>query len=466
MCRKKIISIVSSLLCLNGCHSIQKEISADARTPWIPTRSMTLNHDFLSPQKTLVGKYSLAELIEIGLKFNPQTKHAWWHAKEAFANQGQTEASFFPHVDISANINSEQVGKSASQPTQRIDNWGPAVTLTYKVFQFGTDAAAAKSAAHLLHAANYAFNRQLQTTVFEIQQAFYNFSSAYAKIKARESCLQDATLSFEAVSQRKENGLARIQDVLLAKADKLQAEYELQAAKADLESCRATLATTVGVPIAADFSIETDYLNTETQKPFRDIEDLMQEVLNERADLLANEATLEAKKWSQKATHRSSLPSLSLHAQTNTLKYKHNSHWQRNYGLSAGIQWNIFSGFDSQYSELASYTQWKEQKYMLRQQKLEALRQTWTAFHAFQSSVQLSEASKALEEAAQEALKAIRTGYNTGINNLLDLLAAQKTLANARLNYIQAKTNVKLNLVQLAYITGKLDSKTPTQFNL
>ncbi|MDR0392952.1 MAG: TolC family protein [Puniceicoccales bacterium] len=466
MCHKKTISIISSLLCLNGCHSIQKEVSVDARTPWIPTHSMTLNHDFLSPQKTLVGKYSLVELIEIGLKFNPQTKHAWWHAKEAFAKQGRAEASFFPHVDVSANINREQVGKSASQPMQRIDNWGPAVTLTYKVFQFGTDTAAAKSAAHLLHAANYAFNRQLQTTVFEIQQAFYNFSSAYAKIEARESCLQDATLSFEAVSQRKENGLARIQDVLLAKADKLQAEYELQAAKADLESCRATLTTTVGVPIAADFSIETDYLNTETQKPFRDIEDLMQEVLNERADLLANEATLEAKKWSQKATHRSSLPSLSLQAQTNALKYRHNSHWQRNYGLSAGIQWNIFSGFDSQYSELASYTQWKEQKYTLRQQKLEALRQTWATFHAFQSSIQLSEASKALEEAAQEALNAIRTGYNTGINSLLDLLAAQKTLANARLNHIQAKTNVKLNLVQLAYITGQLDLKTPTQFNL
>ncbi|MDR0646822.1 MAG: TolC family protein [Puniceicoccales bacterium] len=427
---------------------------------------MALNYDFLSPQKTLVGKYSLSELIETGLKFNPQTKHAWWHAKEAFANQGRAETSFFPSLDVSANINREQVGEKGSQSTQRIDNWGPAVTLTYKVFQFGADAAAAKSAAHVLHAANYAFNRQLQTTVFEIQQAFYNFSSAYAKIEARESCLQDATLSFEAVAQRKENGLARIQDVLLAKADKLQAEYELQAAKADLESCRATLATTVGVPIAADFSIETDYLNTETQKPLRDIKGLMQEVLHKRADLLANEATLEAKKWSQRATHRSFLPALSLRAQTGALKHKHNSRWQRNYGLSAGIQWNIFSGFDSQYSELASYTQWKEQKYALRQQKLEALRQTWTAFHAFQSSVQLSEASKALEEAAQEALNAIRTGYNTGINSLLDLLAAQKTLANARLNYIQAKTNVKLNLVQLAYITGQLDLKTPTQFNL
>ncbi|MDR0755851.1 MAG: TolC family protein [Puniceicoccales bacterium] len=466
MCRKIIIPIVSSLLGLNGCHSIQKETSTDARTPWMPTCNTIPHHDFLSPQKTLVGKYSLLELIEIGLKFNPQTKHAWWHAKEAFANQGRAEASLFPHADVSANINREQVGKNASQPTQRTDNWGPAVTLTYKVFQFGTDAAAAQSAAHLLHAANYAFNRQLQTTVFEIQRAFYNFFSAYAKIEAHESCLQDATLSFEAVSQRKENGLARVQDVLLAKADKLQAEYELQAAKADLESCRATLATTVGVPIAADFSIETDYLSTETQKPFRNIENLMREVLDKRADLLANEATLEAKKWSQKATHRGFLPSLSLHTQTSALKHKHNSHWQRNYGLSVGIQWNIFSGFDSQYSELASYTQWKEQKYTLRQQKLEALRQTWTAFHAFQSSVQLSEASKALEEAAQEALNAIRTGYNTGINSLLDLLAAQKTLANARLKHIQAKTDVKLNLVQLAYITGQLDIKTPTQFNL
>lgn len=461
-----LFTIGSAVLLLEGCQKIEKNFAPTVSTPWQPIHTTTLHNEFITKKALLSGKYSLIDLVEIGLQQNPQTKCAWWQAKEAFAHQGQANAKFFPSIDASVSVNRSQEGKAGTTNTKRSDYWGPALSLSYQIFNFGADVASAKSATHLLYAANYEFNQTLQSVVFQIQQAFYEFSSACAKIEARESCLRDAELSFEAVSKKKANGLACIQDQLLAQADKLQAEYELEESKSYLESCRANLATAIGIPISTDFSIETDYLNSKTQSILSNAEELMASTLKSRADLLANEEKLAASRWAQKATQRANLPSLVFNTKANLLKHRTLSSWQRNYDLSLGMQWNIFSGFEQQYNELASYTQVKEQKYALRQKKLETLEQTWSAFHSFRSSIQLLTAAETLEKASSEALEAIRIGYNSGVNSLLDLLSAQKTLSNARLSHIQAQTNVKLSLVKLAYVTGQLDVEQANVFNL
>jgi outer membrane protein len=141
------------------------------------------------------------------------------------------------------------------------------------------------------------------------------------------------------------------------------------------------------------------------------------------------------------------------------LRYHKDSHWQRNYSLGIGLSWNLFTGFDSQYKTLESYAAFKNQTYLFHQQQLQVLRDVWSTFHAFQSSVQLLDSAKALESAAKESFIAIRTGYDAGLNSLLDLLSAQKTLSQARVKRIRSQSNLAIHWVQLAYVTGRLQTK-------
>ena len=445
----------TAVLFLGGCISKTKSMSPDAEHLWKAVQIPQSRIDVTQPLFEHHGTHSLASLVELGISNNPQTRNAWWQAKKALAQQGRAEAQYFPTVTAKVDIAKQQTGAVLGKPMSRVENWGPSLNVTYRLFQFGTSTANAKSAACALAAANYNFNHTLQTVVYNIQKNYYNYASAVATIEARKSSLKDATASFEAVQSRQEHGLARTQDVLLAKADKLQAEYELQAAQALLENCRAELALSVGIPVSKDFDIQVEFKDSAPLT--EEVETLLEQALKRRSDVLSAEASAHAADWAHLKTQREALPAVDFMGSMGALRYRHDSRWQNNYNLGIGVSWTLFNGFDTQYKELADYANAKSQKFALHQQQLQVLRDVWTEFHTFQSSIQLLDSAKALENAANESFEAIRIGYDAGLNSLLDLLSAQKTLSEARLKRIRSQAELAIHWVQLAYVSGRLE---------
>ncbi len=451
---------IGILLFLAGCSAIDSKVSLNSSTEWKPVvhfdNCTKIKAPIFDPQKN----YTLTDLLDLGLSKNPQTRSAWWHAKEVAAQKGRTNAQFYPSISAHVDVSRNQTGAIFGNDGAKTDRWGPSLNVTYRLFQFGASIADAKRAAYALEAANYDFNYSLQTVVFNIQKNYYRYVSSIAKIAACEDSLKDAEASFESVKNRQESGLARIQDVLLAKADKLQAEYELQSSRSDLEASRAELALAVGVPVSKQFEVVVQDSEVDSSVLTDQVEDLLQEALIKRSDILAQEAILHAKDWAYTKTQREVLPAIDLVGTIGTLRYHKDSNWQRNYGLGVGFSWNLFDGFDNQYKKLENYAALKNQHYLLYQHQLQVLRDVWSAFHAFQSSVHLLNSAKVLESAAQESFTATRTGYEAGLNSLLDLLSAQKTLSQARMKRINSQANLAINWVQLAYVTGRLHTES------
>jgi len=445
-----------TVLILSGCNSINPKISENACQVWKPAQAADFQLINDAPFFAFGGAYTLPALLELGIIKNPKTRSAWWQAKKVLAQEGRTFSQFYPSISGEVNGGRNQTGAVLGGRTKKIDQWGPSLNVSYRLFQFGAGLADAKRATCALEAANYSFNFALQTLVFNVQSAYYNYASAVAAIEARESSLKDAEASFEVVQNKLSNGLARAQDVLLAKADKLQAEHALQAAQAALEGCRAELALVVGVPISDDFKIDVEF--NETAELIDEVSVLMDEALKQRADLLATASATNAADWANLKTKREVLPSVNLLGNVGSLRYRNDAHWQRNYSIGIGITWNLFDGFDREYKALESYAALKEQKYIFHQQQLQVLRDVWSAFYAFQSSSKMLNSAKTLEAASKESLEAIRVGYDAGLNSLLDLLSAQKTLAEARLTRIKAQSDLAVNWAKLAYVSGRLDT--------
>ena len=262
-----------------------------------------------------------------------------------------------------------------------------------------------------------------------------------------------------------QNGLGRTQAVLLAKAEKLQAEYELIAAEAALEQCRAELALAVGVPVSKEFQIEVTFNDFEPLA--KEVTTLLEDALKNRADVLAQETAVSASEKAHFASERSRWPSIELSGGLNRLHHStpQTPRWQNNYKVGIGLSWNFFDGFDKQYKALEQYAELKKQRFALQQQQLQVLKDVWTEFHAFQSSVQLLTAAKALEAAAQEALNASRAGYNSGLNDILDVLSAQKNLSEARLKRTQSQASLATHWAQLAYVSGRLNTDISEETN-
>lgn len=452
---KKLNYFFVFLLTLTGCVSKSKNMSRDFRHTWVPTKVLTSRSDVQQPLFQANGTYSLASLLELGISRNPKTRTAWWQARKALAQQGRAESQIFPTITANVSANHDQTGAVLGKDIQKSDHWGPSLKVTYRLFQFGAGLADAKSAACALAAANYNFNYALQTLVFDIQKNYYNYASSVATIEACESSLADAKASFEAAQNKQVHGLARIQDVLLAKADKLQAEYELKSAQAALERSRSELALSVGIPVSKEFLVKVEFKDSEPLT--QEVEVLLADTLKRRSDVLSAESNVHAADWAYLKAKREGLPAIDFVGSTGLHRYKGDQHWQRNYTLGIGLSWNLFDGFDSQYKDLESYSNLKAKTYELHQKQLQALSDVWAEFHAFQSAIQLLDSAKALEAAAKESLEAVRIGYEAGLNSLLDLLSAQKTLSDARLKRISSQSSLATHWIQLAYVSGRLD---------
>lgn len=459
------------LLFLGGCASVpSKDVlktSPDPEHIWKPTDVAVQKTAERVGLPTFEPKapYSLPKLLELGLSRNPQTRVAWWVAQKALSSAKRAKAPFFPSATATLSGTRRRAGELAGQKGSTTDTWGPGLTVAYKLFQFGADKANAESAAYGLAAANYQFNYALQTAVFAIQKSYYQYAAAVTAIEARKSSLEDAENSLKEAESRMQNGLGRTQAVLLAKAEKLQAEYELIAAEAALEQCRAELALAVGVPVSKEFQIEVAFNDFEPLA--KEVTTLLEGALKNRADVLAQEAAVEASEKAHMASERSRYPAIELSGGLNRLH--HNTlkepRWQNNYNVGIGLSWNFFDGFDKQYKALEQYAELKKQRFALQQQQLQVLKDVWSEFHAFQSSVQLLTAAKALEAAAQEALNASRSGYNSGLNDILDVLSAQKNLSEARLKRTQSQSSMATHWAQLAYVSGRLNTDISEETN-
>src|SRR3989442_9061320 len=169
---------------------------------------------------TGVPTYDLAKLIEIALSNNPQTRGAWQRARAAAAAYGASRAAYYPTVTATTPAGYTRQIDELPNATGVSKQWyaAPTLQLTYRLLDFGRRAADDELARHQLAAANFAFNRELQTVVFTTQRAFYALAAAKAGVTAAEETLTLTQTDHDVARQRVGLGLATQPELLLSRA--------------------------------------------------------------------------------------------------------------------------------------------------------------------------------------------------------------------------------------------------------
>jgi outer membrane protein len=80
--------------------------------------------------------------------------------------------------------------------------------------------------------------------------------------------------------------------------------------------------------------------------------------------------------------------------------------------------------------------------------------EVWAAYSNLKTAFRERQAAVALLEAASQSYAAALESYNYGVRNLLDVTAAQRTLAQAQSTDVLARTQVLTALADLAFRTG------------
>jgi outer membrane protein len=480
--RSMASSAILAIACLQGCAGIgdRPELYPDK---WAPQRA---DREWSAPPATAsqfaftdsaaIGagahaaatvptehQYDLPELIDIALINNPETQRTWSTARAAAAGYGAAQAPYYPQAAFSSDNGYLRTIVELPGTPGVLKQWqaDPIVALNWTLLDFGRRKSASDSAQDRLIAANLTFNRSIQDVVFNVELAFYRLDAADGAVIAAKQNLKLAETDFDAVRQRVNLGLATQPQLLLAKETVAQSQFDLANAELMVHDAEAQMAVALGVPADPPVRI----MGLETQVPpdslNQSVEDFIAQARRERPDLAARVAGLHASEAEIRQARAQFYPVVGL-----STGYGENM-WnftfalprtaqtaQPQYSALLTLRWDLFTGFRRVNDERRAKDERDVARADLRSAEINTLAEVWRAFYEVDSSRSKYAFAQSLVAASEESYNANLETYRQGLSTIVELLTAERDLANARYALIQSKAQLLTAYAAVAHAAG------------
>jgi outer membrane protein len=477
-----IVAAIGLAVCASGCtyFAEQPEVYPEKFSPqesdraWIPKSNEYAIPMQARPPSTLPeprvnpagNKYDLPALIDIALSNNPDTRQTWYRARSASDAYGVSRAPYYPVVSGEATAAySRRIFELPGQDGI-LKQWRmtPMVEFTYTLLDFGRRDAGAAAARAQLAAANFSFNRKLQDVVFATQRSFYSIGAAKAAVRAAEQNLELAKTDDEAVGRRVDLGLATEPELLLSRERVAQSQYDLASAHLLVREAQASMAVALGV--AANTALDVPSLES---LPIPaglggDVDQLIETAVRNRPDLAAQVATLDARRAQVKGAKAEFFPTVGVYGAygdqswgyrfdgTPTVKTS-----QPQYGGLLTIKWDIFTGFKRLNDVRQAEADRDAASAQLKSLEVDAISSVWRAYYEFQTALSRYDYARALLAASQESYDANLDTYRQGLSTIVELLTAERDLANARYTIVQSRADLLTSSAAVAYAVGAIE---------
>jgi outer membrane protein TolC len=407
--------------------------------------------------------YSLAELIDLAETHNPETRIAWERARAQAAALGVARSELFPTLAASAlsQTSRQETYLGTRYYRQTFQDFQVALDLNYTVFDFGARAGRIDAAKAEVLAANFEFNDSHRRVIYEVEQAYYQILNASGQEDAARASLSNAQVVQQSAEERLKHGLATLPDVLEARSATAQAEYELQAVLGAEEIAQGNLATALGTSPTATIHTETlKELPTPGSKD--DSVDLaINRAFAQRPDLMRLVAEIRSSSAKVKEARAAFYPSLALNVNPvaqSLYGLQQTQPWGYTAGLTGGLSlslnWTVFDSGARKNNVVQAEANVRAAEAQANTARDEIANQVWAAYSNLKTAFRQRQAAAALLQAASQSYDSTLESYNYGLRNLLDVTAAQRTLAQARSTDVLARTQVLTALADLAFRTG------------
>lgn len=427
-------------------------IAADARN----FAEGKLNFD---PEKA----YSLPELIDLAESHNPETRVAWERARAQAAAWGVARGELYPTVAAAAlaGVDRDQVYLADRFVRQTIGDFQVVLNLNYTIFDFGARAGRINAAKAESLASNFAFNDTHRAVIYRVEQAYYQLLNASGQEETARANLSNAQAVQQAAEERLNNGLATLPDVLEARSATAQAEYELQAVQGAEEIAHGNLTTALGTNPQTAIRVQPLGELTIPSAIDETVNSAMDRALAQRPDLLQRVADVQAARARVKEARAAYYPSLNFTASPTAHSLygmQQQFPWGQTAGLTGGmalkLDWTVFDGRARKNRLAQAEASVHEAEAQVGVSRDQIANEVWAAYSDLNTALRQREAATALLEASSRSYDAALESYNDGLRNLLDVTAAQRTLAQARSTDVLARTQILTTLAALAFKAG------------
>jgi len=244
--------------------------------------------------------------------------------------------------------------------------------------------------------------------------------------------------------------------------------FDVESADGEEKIARVTLTETVGADPSPNIVIASERSAPLPDRLAMSIEALIDRAMKDRPDLMAQSLRIRSAEAGIRAAKAEYKPQIVLSgsaAQTSvwpTADYGQlGPASEPTWFAALGIHWRIFDGGVRKNELLIAESKRREAQDEYTEKRDQTTREVWTAYIAFRTALRKNDAAVALLQSANESYSASLDAYKYGVKNLVDVVTAEKQLAQARLSSVSARSELFMEAVNLEFATGNLLRNQP-----
>ena len=442
--------------------SLTRRTADSPARPWTPPARETrppepIPAPAISAELQAPGRmWTLADIVDVGLANNPQTRAAWNTARAASAAVSISLGAYLPSIGVTLTGTKQKAVFAGGQFIIDQTTLTPAASLNLLIFDFGGREADVRSARMALEAANWTQNAVLQNVILEIEGVYYQYVAARALLEAQETSRKGAQANDDAANARHRAGVATIADVLQAKTSLSSIDLQIVTTRGLIQTLHGALASSMGLPANAAFEIAEGLPEAiPFESVSKQVELSIKEAEARRPDLAASRAQVLEAEASVRKARSTFFPALSVGGNAGRIYYLGNPVSNPFYAVSATIDLSFLFGLQK-YAVLAAKAQTEVARDRMTELDRTVGLQVWTSYYGLKTSEQEIATATDLLASAEASYNVALDRYKAGVGSILDLLAAQSVLADGRVQLVRARSDWFLALVQFAHDTGTL----------
>lgn len=411
--------------------------------------------------------------IEIALEKSPLLRTAQYRVEAAGAGVDRARAGFLPTLNLSESFTRSDdpafvfssklsQGRFTQDDFQighlndpgAMNNFRTILAFSQPLYTGGKASIGVERAKLTREATAQGFDRTRQEVIFQVARAYDGILLAQTDLEVAESAIRSAEANRELARSRFETGLVVESDLLSAEVRLARLQEQAITARNKLTLAKAALNDVMGLPLDEPFDV-TDRL---TQRPPRsqELTELERLALERRPDyrqLGLEEGALNRGIGLARAEF---LPTLGATAsyELNHLRFAEDG--RDSWFVGVVFQWNLFNGLQDRAKVAEAHARFSEIQSVRARMASRIRLETKEAFLALNTAeARIGVAQRAVGQ-AEEALRIVKDRYEAGLTTIVDLVASEAALTQARGNLAQALYDHNVGLAALELAVGTI----------
>ncbi|KGI79235.1 hypothetical protein LF63_0100145 [Oleiagrimonas soli] len=397
------------------------------------------------PQRwwTAFGNAELDRRVHTALAHSPTIASAQAALRQAQENARAAGGALFPAVDASAGATRQKLSAAQSGTGRAIGPYtlyNASISVGYTLDLFGGVQRGIEAQEALSDVQQAQLDSTYLTLAGNVVTASLLEASLREQVRATEQIVKMQRDSLDIADKQLKIGATSLSDTLAVRAQLAATEATLPPLRAQLAATRNRLATYLGVTPA---QLDAAPLTLDAMRLPRDIPvSLPSQLVDQRPDIRAASAQLHAASAQVGVATAAMLPQITLSGSAGSQALNAGdlfSAGTRAWSLGLNLTQPLFHGGELLHKKRAAQAALDKARADWQQTVLVAFQNVADALQALQYDAQTLAAQATAEEAASQRLSLTRQQYRLGATGYLDLLDAERSLQQARINLIQAR---------------------------